>query len=599
MSAFGVGLLRLDAKGRAAGPSRTASCQPTSCTTSPPPRCRTGKARSGSRRAPACCASRRPRAGLRPSPRAGLGHDPRTECVAQPSGSQVLWLATEAGISRTVLDGSAWSTASLMGSRLARRVRGADRTRWPRWRATVGRLQRRRARAVRGRTLAAVQRGQRPPADQQHQHDPRVARGGWPANAVARHLGWRPVAGGRRTAFHAPGNALAKAHRAVGADVLQRTVHGREEFWVGTRLSGAWRLRDGRWEAMPAPGIDGQWRVGRIIEQRDRNGRDWLWASTDSGLARFDGKAWTLFDSSTGFPDDQLAGLRLYPDAGAGRSCGWAARVSASFAWTSATRCSPGSCRPTCRCLPILTPTARFARRTVASTCAAIPACSNSRPIPRAVMHRGCSAAATAWSTRNATAMRNSSTRMAVSGPAPSAAAVYDPSRVTADTQPKPLRVTGMHVDGRPQPGHATSGSRRCRHDRCRIRPAVVGSRSRVALPHPARRPGKRTDAMDDAAVTQLQRVAARRLPPAHRGTRPCRQCEQAHRHPDPRHRALVAASVGLCRRMLALLLLGYAAAMVRTRVLRAQREALEQRVAERHRRTRCRQRTLARPVLP
>ena len=66
---------------------------------------------------------------------------------------------------------------------------------------------------------------------------------------------------------------------------------------------------------MRAPGIDGQWRVSRIIEQRDRNGRDWLWASTDSGLARFDGEAWTLFDSSTGFPDDQLAGLRLYPDA--------------------------------------------------------------------------------------------------------------------------------------------------------------------------------------------------------------------------------------------------------------------------------------------
>jgi len=97
--------------------------------------------------------------------------------------------------------------------------------------------------------------------------------------------------------------------------------------------------------------------------------------------------------------------------------------------------------------------------------------------------------------------------------------------------------------------GDATAGARRCHHDRRRIRPAVVGPRGRVALPHAARRTGKRIDAMDAAAVAQLQRVAARQLRVADRGTRPCRQCEQAHRHPDPRGSALVAAPMGIrCR---------------------------------------------------
>src|SRR6478672_981238 len=222
-----------------------------------------------------------------------------------PSGSQVLWLATEAGISRTVLDGSAWSAASLMGSRslgvfgvlVEPDGRGGERLwvgssdeglglyedgRWRRFTADNGVLPTNSISMIRAIPDA-----------------PDARRALWVGTWGGDLL--RVDEGPRFTRLATPWPKLTG--QSV-QDVLQRNVDGREEFWVGTRLSGIWRLRDGRWEAMPANGIDGQWRVGRIIEHVGRDGRAWLWASTDRGLARFDGKAWTLFDNAHGFPDD-------------------------------------------------------------------------------------------------------------------------------------------------------------------------------------------------------------------------------------------------------------------------------------------------------
>jgi len=222
-------------------------------------------------------------------------------------------------------------------------------------------------------------------------------------------------------------------------DILQRKVGGRDELWVGTRLSGAWRQRDGRWEAMPAPGIDGQWRVSRIIEQRDRSGRDWLWASTDSGLARCDGEGWTLFDSASGFPDEQLAGLQLYPDA-AGRPILWmgSARVGiirVDIGDPLQPRVLPATLPP---------PPDPYTYGAVRAPDGRVYVCSNtgvqqltpdakggytSRVFNRrdGMVHEECNG------------MRSSSTRMAVSGPAPSAASRYT-TPVARPPTPSPSR---------------------------------------------------------------------------------------------------------------------------------------------------------------
>ena len=500
------------------------------------------------------------------------------------SGSQVLWLATEAGISRTVLDGSAWSTASLMGSRslgvfgvlVEPDGHGGERL----W---VGS-------SDEGLGLYEDGRWRRFSADSGH----------LPTDSISMIRSIPEEAGGGRTLWLGTwgGDLLRigdgptftrlptpwpKLTGQSVLDILQRKVDGRDELWVGTRLSGAWRQRDGRWEAMPAPGIDGQWRVSRIIEQRDRNGRDWLWASTDSGLARFDGEAWTLFDSRTGFPDDQLAGLRLYPDAD-GRPILWMGSARVGIV-----RVDIGDpLQP--RVLPATLPAPPdpYTYGAVRAADGRYYVCSNtgvqqltpdtmggytSRAFSRrdGMIHEEC----------NGNAQLVDAHGRFWTGTL-GGLAVYDPSRETADTQPKPLRVTGMHIDGKPQPGaqlQVPAGATTIdvefallswdREAESRFRTQLIGlenastpwtaqpSRSFSALP-----PGDyrlRIEARDHAGN------ASKAIDiPIH---------VAAHwwQHPW-------AYAAG----MLALLLLGYAAAMVRTRVLRAQREALEQRVAER-----------------
>jgi len=496
----------------------------------------------------------------------------------------VLWLATEPGISRTVLDGSAWSTASLMGSRslgvfgvlVEPDGHGGERP----W---VGS-------SDEGLGLYEDGRWRRFTADSGH----------LPTNSISMIRAIPDEAGGGRTLWLGTwGGDLLRIGDGPGftrlptpwpkltgqsvLDILQRKVGGRDELWVGTRLSGAWRQRDGRWEAMPAPGIDGQWRVSRIIEQRDRSGRDWLWASTDSGLARCDGKAWTLFDVAHGFPDEQLAGLQLYPDA-AGRPILWmgSARVGiirVDIGDPLQPRVLPATLPP---------PPDPYTYGAVRATDGRYYVCSNtgvqqltpdakggdtSRVFTRrdGMVHEEC----------NGNAQLVDAHGRFWTGTL-GGLAVYDPSRETADTQPKPLRVTGMRVDGKPQPGMQLQVPADAtmidvefallswdREAESRFRTQLVGlenastpwtpqpSRSFSALP-----PGNyvlRIEARD-----HVGNVSKPIDIPIH---------VAAHwwQHPW-------AYAAGV----LALLLLGYAAALVRTRVLRAQRTALEQRVAER-----------------
>ncbi|MEG2940492.1 MAG: diguanylate cyclase [Thermomonas sp.] len=500
-----------------------------------------------------------------------------------PSGSQVLWLATEAGISRSVLDGSAWSTASLMGSRslgvfgvlVEPDGRGGERL----W---VGS-------SDEGLGLYEDGRWRRFSADS----------GDLPTNSISMIRPIPDAAGGRTLWLGTWGGDLLRIVDGPGfvrqatpwpkltgqsvQHLLQRKVDGRDELWIGTRLSGAWRLRDGTWQEMRAPGIDGQWRVSQFVNHADQDGREWLWASTDRGLARFDGKRWTLFDHDHGFPDDQLAGLRLYPDA-KGRPILWMGSARVGII-----RVDIGDpLHP--RVLPATLPAPPdpYTYGAVRAPDGRLYICSNTG-VQQLTPDRKGGYASRAFSRRDGLVHEecNGNTQFVdahgrfwtgtLGG-----LAVYDPSRETADTQPKPLRLTGMHIDGNPRAGtrlQVPAGATTIdvefallswdRESESRFRTRLVGleeaptqwtaqpSRSFSALP-----PGDytlRIEARDHAGNQSLPieipvHVAARWW----------------------QHPWTYAAVV------LALLLLGYAAALVRTRVLRAQREALEQRVAER-----------------
>src|SRR5262249_37030338 len=68
-------------------------------------------------------------------------------------------------------------------------------------------------------------------------------------------------------------------------DILGRVVDGHAERWIATRQSGIWRWRDGAWTAFRPADAVGQWRTVRVLEQVDGDGRSWLWASSNQGLA--------------------------------------------------------------------------------------------------------------------------------------------------------------------------------------------------------------------------------------------------------------------------------------------------------------------------
>jgi diguanylate cyclase (GGDEF)-like protein len=67
----------------------------------------------------------------------------------------------------------------------------------------------------------------------------------------------------------------------------------------------------------------GPWRVVKLVGQVGPDGRSWLWATTNQGLARFDGAQWSLLGPSAGLPDAELLGLSLLPDRN-GRALLWA-----------------------------------------------------------------------------------------------------------------------------------------------------------------------------------------------------------------------------------------------------------------------------------
>ncbi len=198
-----------------------------------------------------------------------------------PNGDDVVWLATEAGVSRIVIGASPWVTASLMGSRSigvfsvlvepdghdgerlwvgasADGVALYENGRWRHFDSTNSALQSDSA------SMLVATKG----ADGRRTH--------WLGLRGGDLLQVREDASGN-IMFEREDTPWASSSGEAPLDFLVRTVDGHEERWVGTRQSGAYRWRDGKWTAMRAAQATGQWRVIRFQQQIDRAGRSWLW----------------------------------------------------------------------------------------------------------------------------------------------------------------------------------------------------------------------------------------------------------------------------------------------------------------------------------
>ncbi|WP_257385645.1 ligand-binding sensor domain-containing diguanylate cyclase [Tahibacter caeni] len=232
-----------------------------------------------------------------------------------PNGDAVLWLATEAGVSRSVVGANPWLTASLLGDQATGIFgvlvepdgRGGERLwaggsegglglyeqgRWRYFTQESGDLP-----TSSVRMIAAVDDA-----------DGRRAR--WLGLRYGHLLRVRDG-----PAFEAVDVPWKIDPAEAVLDTVSRRVDGRYEQWFGTRLSGIHRLSDGVWTPYRADGVVDRWRVNRFVEQIDRDGRSWLWAITNQGLARYDGTRWTLVDREAGLVDHTMSGGSLIVDA--------------------------------------------------------------------------------------------------------------------------------------------------------------------------------------------------------------------------------------------------------------------------------------------
>lgn len=245
-----------------------------------------------------------------------------------PDGIEVLWAATEAGVGRAVLGGNPWRTASLLGSK-ANGVfgvlvepdgRGGERL----WVATSGdgiglfedgrwRIFNEAEGSLPGSNARLLVRA---PDEAGH---PVLWTAVEPGELLKIHEGPR---------FERVPTPWPKDSGQHVLDLLSRKVNGQPELWIATRRSGAYRFRDGRWTSFRFPVAGVTWRVVKLVEQVGPRGRSWLWASTNKGLARFDGAGWALFGNEAGLPDVELLGLTLIPD-----------RLGKPVLWAGSTRC--------------------------------------------------------------------------------------------------------------------------------------------------------------------------------------------------------------------------------------------------------------------
>ncbi|BFI95196.1 MAG: hypothetical protein RSP_07060 [Rhodanobacter sp.] len=232
-----------------------------------------------------------------------------------PNDSYVLWVATEDGLARAVVDGGAWKTVSLLGARqtgvlsvlVDRDAQGNERL----WAGSdgdgLGIYQNHRWRYYSKAT------GQLPGDDvnmivraDDVQGRPAVWLGTDDGQLLRADDG--PV-------FHPVNTPWPKTSGQHVNDMLSRRIDGTVEQWFATDDSGTYRLRDGKWTSFRPADAVGNWSVQKLLAQTTARGSHWLWATSDQGLARFDGTQWTLLGSAIGLPGTDLIGMQLIPDA--------------------------------------------------------------------------------------------------------------------------------------------------------------------------------------------------------------------------------------------------------------------------------------------
>ncbi len=503
-----------------------------------------------------------------------------------PDGSQVLWLATEAGMARTIPGASAWVTASLLGSRstgvFAAMVepdgRGGERL----WVGGAGDEGLGLHEQGRWRSFSAAT-GDLPPGGISA-IVATTARDGtrtrWVGSWTGELLRVRETADA--PTFERVDRPWPTAQGNAVQDVLARDVGGTSELWVGTRQSGAWRRRDGVWTQPRPAGVDGPWRVTRFQAQRDGDDRLWLWAATDHGLARFDGQRWTLFGREAGLPTQQLIGMRLYhqPD---GRSLLWMGSADAGVVRVDITDPQNPAVLPA----DLPTPPDPTVYSALRDSAGRIYVCTNNGverllPVPggwrqqvytrrHGMVHDECNTNAQ-FVDRHDRFWTGT-----LGGPT-----VYDPAQDARDTQPKPLRIVGLRVDGAPVSGtglEVPADARAVeidyallswqREGESQFRTQLLGYESE---PGPWSTQGTRSFGALPPGDYRL-RIEARDY--AGNASIPVELPLSVRAH---WWRTDGARLVGVA----ALLLIGYAVALVRTRRLRARQRLLEQRVAAR-----------------
>ncbi len=236
-------------------------------------------------------------------------------------GVDLLWLATEGGIVRATLGHNQWQTVSLLGARengilgllLEADGHGGERL----W---VGTAKEGLNLLEGGRWRQFSRRNGALPLDSVRH----IARLPGPDGAP-----WRLVSvigGLYRIDDQLQFTPIATPWDGAGDDaantVFARQHAGAWEHWFANLRSGIHRLRAGRWTQFRADGADLPWAVMSLAEQIDGEGRSWLWAASDRGLARFDGERWSLLPATPGLPADGYRSVTLMADDG--RSVLWA-----------------------------------------------------------------------------------------------------------------------------------------------------------------------------------------------------------------------------------------------------------------------------------